>query len=159
MPFTIIYRQIRWLKKLPYGKHSCNNLGNYRSLGFGPLSSTDCQTSTCSIWRNRSPRLRIRQLILLRQIAFMVRCKTDMLSGLIRKSPLAPLFPPGQAPPRLPARRVLQLGEKGSCPGGRPYGPAAKEGDNNFPLWQRGNKGDFVNCRCSTNRWAIRPPD
>ena len=56
----------------------------------------------------------------------MARCKTDMLSGLIRKSPpasagalragrLAPLFPPGQ----------------------RPYGPAAKEGDNNFPLWQR----------------------
>jgi len=45
-----------------------------------------------------------------------------------RKSPLAPLCPPGQAPPRLPARRVLQLGEKGSCPGGRPYGPAAKEG-------------------------------
>ena len=27
----------------------------------------------------------------LRQIAFMARCKTDMLSGLIRKSPLAPL--------------------------------------------------------------------
>ena len=24
-----------------------------------------------------------------------------------------------------------------------------KEGDNNFPLWQRGNKGDFVNCRSS----------
>jgi len=70
----------------------------------------------------------------------MARCKTDMLSGLIRKSPpasagalragrLAPLFPPGQ----------------------RPYGPAAKEGDNNFPLWQRGNKGDFVNCRSSIN--------
>ena len=47
----------------------------------------------------------------------MARCKTDMLSGLIRKSPpasagalragrLAPLCPPGQ----------------------RPYGPAAKEG-------------------------------
>jgi REP element-mobilizing transposase RayT len=80
-------------------------------------------------------------LVLLRQIAFMARCKTDMLSGLIRKSPpasagalragrLAPLFPPGQ----------------------RPYGPAAKEGDNNFPLWQRGNKGDFVNCRSSVNR-------
>ena len=67
------------------------------------------------------------EFILLRQIAFMARCKTDMLSGLIRKSPLAPLFPPGQ----------------------RPYGPAAKEGDNNFPLWQRGNKGDFVNCRSS----------
>jgi len=59
----------------------------------------------------------------------MARCKTDMLSGLIRKSPLAPLFPPGQ----------------------RPYGPAAKEGDNNFLLWQRGNKGDFVNCRSSNN--------
>ena len=28
--------------------------------------------------------------------------------------------PPAQAPPQLPARRVLQLGEKGSCPGGRP---------------------------------------
>jgi len=52
-------------------------------------------------------------------------------------------LPPGQAPPRLPARRVLspswsalragsQLGEKGSCPGGRPYGPAA------IPLYQRG---------------------
>ena len=67
-----------------------------------------------------------RLLILLRQIAFMARCKTDMLSGLIRKSPLAPLFPPGQ----------------------KPYGPAAKEGDNNFP--QRGNKGDFANCRSST---------
>jgi hypothetical protein len=26
-----------------------------------------------------------------------------------------------------------------------------KEGDNNFPLWQRGNKGDFVNCRSSIN--------
>jgi len=25
----------------------------------------------------------------------------------------------------------------------------SKEGDNNFPLWQRGNKGDFVNCRSS----------
>jgi len=46
-------------------------------------------------------------VILLRQIAFMARCKTDMLSGLIRESPLAPLFPPGQ----------------------RPYGPAAKEGN------------------------------
>jgi hypothetical protein len=33
--------------------------------------------------------------------------------------------------------------------GQRPYGPAAKEGDNNFPLWQRGNKGDFANCRSS----------
>jgi hypothetical protein len=81
----------------------------------------------------------------------MARCKTDMLSGLIRKSPpasagafragrLAPFFPPGQAPP-----------QRGFCPGGRPYGPAAKEGDNNFPLWQRGNKGDFVNCRSSIN--------
>ena len=80
------------------------------------------------------------ELVLLRQIAFMARCKTDMLSGLIRKSPLAPLFPPGQAPPR-----------KGSCPGGKPYGLEAKEGDNNLPLWQRGNKGDFVNCRSSIN--------
>ena len=62
----------------------------------------------------------------------MARCKTDMLSGLIRKSPLAPLFPPGQ----------------------KPYGLEAKEGDNNFPLWQRGNKGDFVNCRSSTNTTA-----
>jgi len=35
---------------------------------------------------------------------------------MLVKSPLAPLFPPGQAPPR-----------KGSCPGGRPYGPEAKE--------------------------------
>jgi len=26
-----------------------------------------------------------------------------------------------------------------------------EEGDNNFPLWQRGNKGDFVNCRSSIN--------
>jgi putative transposase len=34
-------------------------------------------------------------LVLLRQIAFMARCKTDMLSGLIRKSPLAPLFQRG----------------------------------------------------------------
>jgi hypothetical protein len=80
-------------------------------------------------------------LILLRQIAFMARGKTDMLSGLIRKSPLAPLFPPGQAPPRLPARRGLQLGEKGSCPGGRPYGPAAKEGGNNFLLCKGGIRG------------------
>ena len=69
------------------------------------------------------------ELVLLRQIAFMARCKTDMLSGLIRKSPLAPLFPPGQ----------------------KPYGLEAKEGDNNFPFWQRGNKGDFVNCRSSIN--------
>ena len=30
---------------------------------------------------------------------------------------LTPLLPPGQAPPR-----------KGSCTGGRPYGPEAKEG-------------------------------
>ena len=30
-----------------------------------------------------------------------------------------------------------------------------KEGDNNFPLWQRGNKGDFVNCRSSSNTNAI----
>ena len=36
-----------------------------------------------------------RILILLRQIAFMARCKTDMLSGLIIKSPLAPLFQRG----------------------------------------------------------------
>jgi len=81
----------------------------------------------------------------------MARCKTDMLSGLIRKSPpasagalragrLAPLFPPGQAPP-----------QRGFCPGRRLYGPAAKEGDNNFLLWQRENKGDFVNCRSSNN--------
>jgi len=27
--------------------------------------------------------------------------------------------PPAQAPPQLPARRVLQLGERGFCPGGR----------------------------------------
>jgi len=26
------------LKKLPYGNHSCNNLENYRGLGFGTLS-------------------------------------------------------------------------------------------------------------------------
>ena len=25
--------------------------------------------------------------------------------------------------------------------------PFSKEGDNNFPLWERENKGDFVNCR------------
>ena len=48
----------------------------------------------------------------------------------------APLLPPGQAPPRLPARRVLSPswsalragsrgGEKGSCPGGRPSGQEA----------------------------------
>jgi len=30
-----------------------------------------------------------------------------------------------------------------------------KEGDNNFPLWQRGNKGDFVNCRSSSNYLQI----
>jgi len=28
-------------------------------------------------------------------------------------------LPPAQAPPKLPARRVLQLGERGFCPGGR----------------------------------------
>jgi hypothetical protein len=37
----------------------------------------------------------VKRLILLRQIAFMARCKTDRLSGLIRKSPLAPLFQRG----------------------------------------------------------------
>jgi len=31
-------------------------------------------------------------------------------------------WPPAQAPPQLPARRVLQLGEKGFCPGGRASG-------------------------------------
>jgi len=71
----------------------------------------------------------------------MVRCKTDMLSGLIRKSPLAPLLPPGQAPPRLPARRGLQLGEKGSCPGGRPYGPAAKRRITISPFGKEGIRG------------------
>jgi len=30
--------------------------------------------------------------------------------------------PPAQAPPQLPARRVLQLGERGFCPGGRASG-------------------------------------
>ena len=35
------------------------------------------------------------RLVLLREIAFMARCKTDRLSGLIRKSPLAPLFQRG----------------------------------------------------------------
>jgi len=40
----------------------------------------------------------------------------------------APLLSPGQAPPRLPARRVLQLGEKGSCPGGRLSEPEAAAG-------------------------------
>src|SRR4030042_4480453 len=42
-----------------------------------------------------------------------------------RQIPPAPLCPPGQAPPR-----------KGSCPGGRPYGPAAKEGYFTS-LWER----------------------
>jgi len=49
-----------------------------------------------------------------------------------RKSPLAPLCPPGQAPPR-----------KGSCPGGRPYGPAAKEGYFTS-LWKREVRRDFI---------------
>ena len=60
----------------------------------------------------------------------MARCKTDMLSGLIRKSPpasagalragrLAPLFPPGQ----------------------RPYGPAAKEGITISPFGKGGIRG------------------
>jgi len=31
-------------------------------------------------------------------------------------------WPPAQAPPQLPARRVLQLGERGFCPGGRALG-------------------------------------
>src|SRR3972149_1924393 len=35
------------------------------------------------------------KLLLLRQIAFEARCKTNMLSGLIRKSLLAPLFQRG----------------------------------------------------------------
>jgi hypothetical protein len=39
--------------------------------------------------------LKVANIVLLRQIAFMARCKTDMLSGLIRKSPLAPLFQRG----------------------------------------------------------------
>jgi len=30
-----------------------------------------------------------------------------------------------------------------------------KEGDNNFPLWQRGNKGDFVNCRSSIRTFLV----
>ena len=32
-------------------------------------------------------------------------------------------LPPAQAPPQLPARRVLQLGERGFCPGGRASWP------------------------------------
>ena len=32
-------------------------------------------------------------------------------------------FWPAQAPPQLPARRVLQLGERGFCPGGRASWP------------------------------------
>jgi hypothetical protein len=60
----------------------------------------------------------------------LIRKSPPASAGALRAGRLAPLFPPGQ----------------------RPYGPAAKEGDKNFPLWQRGNKGDFVNCRSSINR-------
>jgi len=35
------------------------------------------------------------------------------------KKAISTLLPPAQAPPQLPARRVLQLGERGFCPGGR----------------------------------------
>ena len=41
-------------------------------------------------------------------------------AGALRAGRLAPLCPPGQAPPR-----------KGSCPGGRPYGRRPKR--SNFP--------------------------
>jgi len=73
----------------------------------------------------------------------MARCKTDRLSGLIRKSPLpcGVGFPtPRGEPLFFDMLRMVSLVE-----------PFAKEGDNNFPLWQRGNKGDFVNCRSRIN--------
>jgi hypothetical protein len=35
-------------------------------------------------------------------------------------------LPPAQAPPQLPARRVLQLGERGFCPGGRASWPGGR---------------------------------
>jgi len=41
-------------------------------------------------------------------------------------------WPPAQAPPQLPARRVLQLGERGFCPGGRASG--SERGDRIVPL-------------------------
>ena len=50
-------------------------------------------------------------------------------AGALRAGRLTPLGPPGQAPPR-----------KGSCPGGRPYGPAAKEGERRGRLCQRGEE-------------------
>ena len=43
--------------------------------------------------------LKSAKIVLLRQISFMARGKTDMLSGLIRKSPLAPLCQRGVIPP------------------------------------------------------------
>ena len=55
----------------------------------------------------------------------MARCKTDMLSGLIRKSPLAPL--------------CLSMTGKG----------LPKRGITISPFGKWGNKGDFVNCRSS----------
>jgi hypothetical protein len=44
---------------------------------------------------------------------------------------LRPRGPPAQAPPQLPARRVLQLGERGFCPGGRASGPEGAAGLSN----------------------------
>jgi len=39
------------------------------------------------------------------------------------KKAVSAALPPAQAPPQLPARRVLQLGERGFCPGGRASWP------------------------------------
>jgi len=39
------------------------------------------------------------------------------------KKAVSTTLPPAQAPPQLPARRVLQLGERGFCPGGRASWP------------------------------------
>jgi len=42
------------------------------------------------------------------------------------KKAISTLLPPAQAPPQLPARRVLQLGERGFCPGGRASWPGGR---------------------------------
>ena len=47
---------------------------------------------------------------------------------------LTPLCPPGQAPP-----------QRGFCPGGRPYGPAAKEGEY-LPFVKGGKEGFILQC-------------
>ena len=51
------------------------------------------------------------ELLLLRQIAFMARCKTDRLNGLIRKTPLALWSRIPHSTGRAPLLRQAQDGE------------------------------------------------